>query len=1208
MKTRGSWVRILGVAGVTVLVCGLWLLATSRSSGKRDQEARAGVSPAATSGASNLARTNQDSKWIEAYGKLPLSFEENVGQTVEAVRYVSHGAGYELFLTPQEAVVALRTPISYDLSPRHRFKTMRALREASRARTITAVRMRFEGANPAAQISATNRLVKKTNYFIGSDPKKWHANVPSYGRVKYADIYPGVDLVFYGNQRRLEYDFVVAPGADPKAIRLALEGVRKLRISTRGDVVLSVAGGEVVLQKPVVYQMVRGERHEIAGSYALAKNHQVTFSVPSYDRSEPLILDPVLNYSTYLGGSSDEGGGGSQSFGIAVDSTGNAFVAGTTFSNDFPTTKTGIIGFDPGPPLSGGAAGAVFVTEMNPTGTAEVYSTYLAGSTGEFGVALALDPTGKIYVTGLTFSSDFPTTDGTLPGTIAGFKQSPNPTNLNLGTSFISKIDPSISGTNSLVYSSYIGGTGGTPALPDFGNAIAVDGSGNAYVTGITLSPPNAGPVFAKTDFPVMNAFQATPSDVIDGNAFLTRIDTTKSGNASLIYSTYLGGTGANALNLGFADAGFGVAVDSSSNAYIVGATSSTDFPTTNTNAFQPNTTPPAAVANGTVFVSRIDTTKSGNASLVYSTYLGGEASDFGVGIALGPNNVAYATGGTTSLLFPTTTGAFQTTGNAKGVAFVSLVDTGKAGAASLQYSTFLGGTNEDGGNAIRADGTGNAYVVGTTISTDFPVTPGAFEPVRPSVAGSGFLTKISPGGNGPADLVYSTFFGGNGPKQEQGFAIALDTSNPPNAYITGQTFSTASSFPIFPAGAFQPTLKGTSDAFIAKLTLIPTLVVSPTSLAFGIQPVAVTSVAQTVTLTNNTSDAIPFPGTSVSFSGSNAADFASPSNTCGASIAAGASCTLSATFTPSVASGESATLVITVVIADGGLSSSQSFDVSLSGTGSNSAPGVGLAPTGLDFGGQMLTTTSAAKTVTLTNTGTSALTITSIAASPDFAISNNPCGGGLAPGANCIISVTFAPSVVGSRTGTLTVTDNAGGSPHTIPLTGSGWDFTLTGPATGTVTAAAPLNFNVTMTPLGGFNQAVGLACAIAPTANTTCTVVTPVTAADGKTAQTAQVTVTRTAMMIPPPSLRTPPASIRQVIPLLLALMLLFLLPKTKRLRLQLRMAVAMLMLVVLAGCSGPGKPVPPPVNATLTITGTSSGTAGSINHKVTVALTVN
>jgi hypothetical protein len=669
-----------------------------------------------------------------------------------------------------------------------------------------------------------------------------------------------------------------------------------------------------------------------------------------------------------------------------------------------------------------------------------------------------------------------------------------------------------------------------------------------------------------------------------------------------LIYSTYLGGAGANALTLGFADAGFGVAADSSGNAYIVGATASTDFPTT-VNAFQ--TLSPAGNTQGTAFVAKIDTTKSGNASLVYSTYLGGEVSDFGVGIALGPNNVAYATGGTKSLLFPTTTGAFQTTGNAKGVAFVSLLDTTKAGAASLQYSTYLGGTNEDGGNAIQADGAGNAYVVGTTISADFPVTPGALEPTRPSVAGNGFLTKLNPGGNGAADLKYSTFFGGNGPTQEQGFAIALDAANPPNAFITGQTFSPASSFPVFPPTAFQPTLKGPSDAFIAKLTLIPTLDISPTSLAFGTQAVGVTSVAKTVTLTNNTSDPIPFPGSSVTFSGTNAADFASPSNTCGASIAAGASCTVSVTFTPAGVGPATATLVITVAITNGGLSGSQSFNVSLTGSGTAGAPGVGFAPTSLTFSGQLLTTTSAAKTVTLTNTGSTSLTINTIGISGDFA-QTNTCGAPLpvtlAAGANCTFSVTFAPTAVGARAGTLTITDTAVGSPHTVPLTGTGWDFTLTAPATVTVKKGRTGSFNVTITPLGGFNQAVTITCTGA-TAPVTCTPVSPVTPADGVTPVNSAVTISAIGMMIPPsPRMPTPPMSIRQIVPLLLALSLLVGLLRTRRLQTRLGMVMTIIVLLAVAGCGDDSKVKKGPRNLTIT------ASSGGVSKTAPVVLTIN
>lgn len=1085
MKTRVSWLRGLKFAGVTVLVFGLLLLGAFRNSARGEQQTGEGRSRPTTDKTARLSGAKAEPRWIEAYGKLPLSFEENMGQTAHEVRYISQGAGYKLFLTPQEAVLSLGAPVSYDLSPLHRFETLRALRKASGVRTMTTVRMRFEGADPAAQISAADRLLKKSNYFIGSNTRKWHTEVPSYARVKYASIYPGVDLVFYGNQRRLEYDFIVAPGADPKNIRLKLEGARNLRINTHGDVVLTVAGGDVVLQKPAVYQMVKGERREISGGYALTKGQRVTFSVPTYDRSEPLILDPVLNYSTYLGGASNDGF--PAGLGIAVDAAGNAFVAGTTFSTDFPTTATG---FDPGP-LGSNLKGAIFVTEINPSGTAEVYSTYLAGNTGEIGAALALDPTGKIYVTGVTLSSDFPTTSNAL-------KQSPNAGNLNFGTSFISKLDPTLSGAASLVYSSYIGGTGG--AFVDFGNAIAADASGNAYVAGDTFSSPGSG----QANFPVQNAFQATPTDATDGNAFLTRIDTTQSGSNSLIYSTYLGGAGANAASPGpgFADVAFGVAVDGSNNAYLVGTTASTDFPTT-ANGFK--TASPTGNIKGTGFVAKIDTTKSGSASLVYSTYLGGEVRDFGFGIGLGPANVAYVTGTTNSLLFPTTTGAFQTTGNAAGVAFVSLVDTSKTGAASLQYSTFLGGTSVSTGIGIQSDAAGNAYVAGATAANiDFPRTPGALQPVYPGAQSDGFVSKINPGGNGAADLVYSTYFGGNGAGHDQILAIALDTSNPANAYVTGQTFSSVASFPIFPnPGAFQTTLKGTTDAFVAKLTPIPTLVVSPTTLAFGTILIPATSPAQTVTLTNNTNAVI--------------------------SLAA-----------PVISGGNPA------------------------------------------------------------------------AANADYVVSANTCGAnipfGVSPANQCTISVTFTPSVVGAETANLMLTDGDSTSPQTITLTGAGTnvapDFTLTGPAgIPTTKDGTTLNFPVTVTPVGGFSSAVTFTCTSAPTlllGTCNAATVTP----DGTNPINSTVTVTSTAFVIPPASPRIPPPSIRQVVPLVLALLLLFLLPTARRLRTRFAMGTAMILFLVLAGCSGTQKPHTAKGNYALTINGVS----GNLNHTVVVNITIN
>src|SRR6266576_5446896 len=1073
MNTRGSWVRVVKVLGVTGLVCGLLVAAPFQSAGKRSPQMGAGRSQVATSQASKISATKKDDpKWSAAYGKLPLSFEENQGQTAREVRYVSRGCGYELFLTPQEAVLALRGNRPLDLSPPHRTASLRAFRKARRAGRVTAIRMRLEGANPEPQIAGTDPLPTKVNYFIGNDPKRWHTDVPSYGRVKYTGVYPGIDLVFYGNQRRLEYDFVIAPGADPKAIALKVDGARKMRGNRHGYLVLGVSGGEVELRKPVVYQNVRGERREIAGRYVFTGDHRVTFAVGSYDLTEPLILDPVLNYSSYLGGSSDDIG-----YGIAVDASGNAFIAGQTLSTDFPLGTNGQVSLIPTPTNSG----AAFVAELDPTGTQLLYSTYLAGTTSnslETAFGVAVDASGKVYVTGITFATDFPTKNAL-----------PYPGSAN-GIAFVTKLDPTVSGSDlaSVIYSTFLGGTGG-----DFGNAIAADASGSAYVAGLTDST---------TDFPTLNAFQSSPNNP-SGTAFLARIDTTPSGSASLIYSTYLGGTGANSANsLHFGDEAFGVDVDSSHNAYVTGQTSSNDSTLTTTGAYQ--TTPPVGNTLGSVFVSRIDTTLSGTGSLVYSTYLAGSTSDLGFAIALGPGNVAYVTGTTGSTDFPSTAGAFDTSGSTNGKAFVTLVDTSKSGSSSVPYSTYLGGTSGDTGFGIRVDGSGNAYVVGTASSTDFAGAGtlnrlGAFQPTLLNLVGSPFIAKLNPGGNGSADLLYATYFGGSGDPPadhtDQGYGIGIDASNPPNAYVTGLTFSVdmqvVSSLPT------GMSLNLPSDAFVAKLALIPTLAVVQTSLDFGTQPVGVASTPQTVTVTNNNSATVTF--SSIAISGTNSADFSKATDTCSPSgVAAGAQCTVSVTFTPSAP--PTLNEVATLVFTDSDVNSPQ--NVSLSGSGSPSAPGVGLAPTTLAFGNQPINTTSAAQTVTLTNTGNAALTISSIAASGDFAETSTgatacPISPATLPataGSNtCTISVTFTPTAAGARTGNLTITDNAGGSPQMVSLTGTGTspppDFTL-GAAPTTVTVvqgAVSTPVTITVNPTNGFNSAVALTCAGAPV-NSTC------------------------------------------------------------------------------------------------------------------------
>jgi hypothetical protein len=1296
MKLKGAWGIAAKFTGVAALICCVVLWTVIVSADNRDHIGNAGSVTAGPGRATKQITPKDNSAWAEAYGHLPMSFEENQGQTAREVRYVAHGGRYELFLTPQEAVMALRPSKHLDFSPQHRSAYLRALREQRRAaQKVTAIRMHFEGANPEALITGAEQLPTRVNYFTGSDPKNWHTDIPAYARVKYAGIYPGVDLVFYGNQRRLEYDFVVAPGADPKSIRLKIDGARKMRINSRGDLVLSVADGEVELQKPFIYQNLNGEKREIAGNYVIAGDHRVTFSVADYNRKEPLILDPILDYSTYLGGSGAENT--SLPVGIAVDSAGDAFVVGETFSTNFPTTANGFT------PALLANLGASFVAELDPTGTQLLYSTYLTGGTGnasDGATSVAVDSTGKVYVAGITLTANFPSQNPiTTPQTFAADTAN--------GTCFVTELDPTQNGPSSLVFSTYLGGTDGM----DLANGIAVDANGSIYVVGETFS----------TDFPVVNGvtFNPTNTNNASGSAFLSRINPATS---TLVYSTYLSGNAVNAANdltIG-GDNAYGVAVDGANNAYVTGGTTSnnaTGFPSS-TNANEP--APPAANVTGSAFVTKINTAGNGTSSLVYSTYIAGSTQETGYAIALGPNNIAYVTGLTRSVDFPFTTGAFDTSGAVTGKAFVALVDTTNAVVGNpltpFRYATFLGGSGGTVGFGIKVDGTGNVYVVGGTTSTDFPGTNagtrlGGFQTTLPNPFGSPFIAKLLPtiGGNGTNDLLYSTYFGGtgNGASTDQGYGIAIDSANPPNAYITGQTSSAdMPTLTPLPGGG---TLNGTSDAYVAKLSLIPTQTISPatgTTFDFGTVQIGTTSGAQSVTLTNNTAGNIAF--TSAALSGTNAADYAVSTAGCSPNIVVGTPCVVSVKFTPTVVAPPSEVATLTITDADS--TSPQVYN--LTGKGATTIPGVGLAPTSLAFGNQVLNTTSTAKTVTLTNTGTGALTITSIAASGDFAVSNNPCGAGLAAGANCIISVTFTPTVLGARAGTLTIMDNAGGSPHTVPLTGTGIgapavglvpanlafgnqaqnttsaaktvtltntgtavltitsiaasgdfavsnnpcgaslaaganciisvtftptalgaragnltitdnavgsphtvpltgtgtgtpDFGLTGPTTVLpVTLGQTLNFSVTVTGTGGFNSPVALACTGAP-ALANCTVTSPVTppAAAPSTIQ-AQVSMTTTALVVPPQGIPTPTAPPQQVVPLVLALMMLLSLVWVRRPRLRLAMATAVLTLFAITGCNGLKHQHTPKGAATLTITGTS----GALTHNVQVQISVN
>jgi hypothetical protein len=779
------------------------------------------------------------------YGKLPLSFEANQGQAGKAVQFLSNGSGYSLFLTDSSAVLALTKPDASNAAPGH--TVGKGLKPVSprQAGKIDVVRMALAGTNRATHVTGVDQLPGTANYFIGYDPAKWHSGVPTYARVKYAGVYPGIDLVYYGNQRQLEYDFVVAPGASPKPIRLEFAGAKKLDLTIDGDLTVSAANGQIAFHKPVIYQVKDGVRQPVDGQFAMLSKNAIGFTLGRYDHSKPLVIDPVLSYSTYLGGSLADGANG-----IAADSSGNAYVVGGTFSTNFPVT-TGAF-----QPVNNEPSNfqCVFVTKLNPTGTALVYSTYLGGTGanndaatqyGDVGQGIAVDSAGDAYVTGLTQSTTFPITTGayqivnnsTLPGEIFN--------------AFVTKLNPT--GT-ALVYSTYLGG-----GSLDYATAIAVDTLGNAYVTGKSTSgnfPTTAGA------FQVIN--HASTSFY---NAFVTKLNPT---GTALVYSTYLGGSG-------FGAQGAGIAVDSSGEAYVTGTAASTDFPFTN-GAFQTTNTAAANAGpdNGgsNAFVTKLNPTGT---ALVYSTFLGGSTDDYGAGIALDSSGDAYVTGDAGSKDFPVAGSAYQSTNNAYANdavnAFVTEVNPVGTG---LVYSTFLGGSgippqacgsdctesgSGDSGNAIAVDGMGNAYVTGDAISSNFPTSSGAYQTVN-NAAGypatktfigvNAFITKLNPGGS---TLLYSTYLGGS--SQDQGNGIALDGVG--GVYVAGQTSST--NFPTT-AGSYQiANAGGGSDAFIAKLAIgsVATTISTTTTLTSSANPqVQGSSVTFTATVTPASGTGIP--------------------------------------------------------------------------------------------------------------------------------------------------------------------------------------------------------------------------------------------------------------------------------------------------------------------------------------------------------------
>jgi len=669
----------------------------------------------------------------------PLSFELNKGQAAPEFDYLARGRRYTVLVNRESVTVLLPNKRNSNYS-------------------TNAVRIRLLDTRAGGTTRASEPLLTRTNYLLGNDPRHWKTNVPNYGRVAYQEVYPGVDLVYYGRDGELEFDFAVAPGADPRAIHLKLEGA-EVSVSNHGDVVMRSSGIRIMLRKPRLYQLAGSHKRSVEGRYSVDQRNRVRFAVGTYNKAEKLVIDPVLAYSMMIGGGWPDYGAA-----VAVDSAGYTYIAGGTISANFPVTPGA---FD----NSCGTDGVcnqyskngshfryqdIFVAKMTPRGT-RVWVTYLGGSADDIASGIGVDGNGDAYVGGYTSSLDYPAN----PLSGAPPKQTP--------FAFVTKLNGMGS---SLVYSvrfcSQCSATG-----------MAVNSSGEVFVAGET-----SGSFLATS-----NAFQKTTRGGTDG--FVAKLN---GAGTSLVYGTFLGG--------GLYDSISAIAVDSSGNAYIAGPTLSTDFPTTS-GTYEPS---PKIMPSPSYFVTKLNSTGS---NLVFSTYFTGPGPGGLAGIAIDAAGNSYVTGASSSRnSFPTTSGAYQRSHHSLFDAYIAKFDSA---GSRLVYSTLLGGGANDFGASIVVDH-GDAIVTGDTASGDFPNTENAFQRVnRTNQGGACFVTRLNATGSA---LRYSSFLGGS--NHSGCISAALGPFG--NVYITGSTED--SDFPTTP-GAFRTPVGqfGAANAFAAQIT-----------------------------------------------------------------------------------------------------------------------------------------------------------------------------------------------------------------------------------------------------------------------------------------------------------------------------------------------------------------------------------------------------
>jgi hypothetical protein len=1029
---------------------------------------------------------------VQGYAMLPLSFEPNAGQSRGEVKFLARGPGYTLFLTGDEAVLSLKKPGR--MAPSSKVENFAVARNSklgrvsknARAKTqASLLRVSLLNSNPHVRLTGMAELPGKVNYFIGNNPKKWRTNLSTYGKVEYKSVYPGVDMVYYGNQGgQLEYDFIVAPGADPSPIGLEVRGrgASPLRLAANGDVMIRLDGGDVRLQKPVVYQKTTGSAQPtpIRGSYALSAANQVRFDIGAYDRTQPLYIDPIVIYSTYFGGSSYDYASG---LAVVTDPNNTAscpptagqitnsaittcptimdvYLTGWTQSSDFPVSA-GAYNASNAAILSG--ATNAFVTKLILNGAAVPpaitvgYSTFVGGSQptdvdNSLAIAVESNTTdphyGSAYITGYTQSGDFPMLNP-LPAPQGYALSDQQNYATSVGTGFVTAVNASGSG---LLYSTYLGGTAGGGDSP---YGIVVDPTANPYITGWTSS----------SNLPTTANVAKSSLGAASNNGFVTKLSFTGSA-LSVAYSTYLGGSNS--------DYGAGIALDPTRAAYVTGPTQSVDLLSSmgyTGSAYQTTLT-----GTQNAFVAKFDP----NGNLVYLTYLGGTNFDQGNAIAVDENFDAYVAGATQSSDFPSAGNAYQTSLAGSQNAFVS--ELNPQGTALL-YSTYLGGSSVDSANGIAvvndaSCGTGSCsvfdiFVGGSTGSSNFPLSQNMslpngtpFQPVFTGSPFNAFASELFPSASTPAaSLAFSTLLGGNA--SDVAYGVALDSYR--NVYLTGTTSS-----PNFPTAYNLPTVTSyqtslgagaSHNAFVSVLQSAAFASLTPNGATVDFGPInyGSTSTASTITLQNTGN--LPMTLTSVTVAqkgGTNySADFtltaAQTGSTCQASmlLLIGQSCSVGVAFKPSTVGIEETAQVL--------------FDDSSSNgvvTGSIVLPtqsipvqglGVALTPTVNVTGGTFVyngnpesaTASAYVSTTNISSSGTFSFTYTGTGSTSYGATSTPPTNVG-----TYSVTATFSSSNPGyngaTGTGSITII------PATPTVTATGGTFKYNGqPDAATATAA---------------------------------------------------------------------------------------------------------------------------------------------------------